>query len=97
MNDAHSLEKLHTDVKERRLPQKHGSQKGFVFALLGQSISFLLKKMVGMGRLELPTSRLSVVRSSQLSYTPIEMNNSLHDFIKVCSFENWWRLADSNR
>lgn len=27
--------------------------------------------MVGMGRLELPTSRLSVVRSSQLSYTPI--------------------------
>ena|GEM_PF-824923 len=50
MNDAHSLEKLHTDVKERRLPQKHGSQKGFVFALLGQSISFLLKKDGGHGQ-----------------------------------------------
>ena len=27
--------------------------------------------MVGLGRLELPTSRLSVVRSNQLSYKPI--------------------------
>lgn len=27
--------------------------------------------MVGIGRFELPTSRLSVVRSNQLSYTPI--------------------------
>ena len=27
--------------------------------------------MVGMDRLELSTSRLSVVRSNQLSYTPI--------------------------
>ncbi len=26
--------------------------------------------MVGQGRLELPTSRLSVVRSNQLSYKP---------------------------
>ena len=29
------------------------------------------KKMVGQGRLELPTSRLSVVRSNQLSYKPV--------------------------
>ena len=29
------------------------------------------EKMVGIGRFELPTSRLSVVRSNQLSYTPI--------------------------
>ena len=28
------------------------------------------KEMVGQGRLELPTSRLSVVRSNQLSYKP---------------------------
>ena len=27
--------------------------------------------MVGQGRLELPTSRLSVVRSNQLSYRPV--------------------------
>jgi hypothetical protein len=29
-----------------------------------------LKAMVGLGRLELPTSRLSGVRSNQLSYRP---------------------------
>ena len=28
-------------------------------------------KMVGTGRVELPTSRLSVVRSNQLSYAPV--------------------------
>ena len=27
--------------------------------------------MVGTGRVELPTSRLSVVRSNQLSYAPV--------------------------
>ena len=30
----------------------------------------LVEEMVGQGRLELPTSRLSVVRSNQLSYKP---------------------------
>jgi hypothetical protein len=74
-----------------------GHRKVLFLLYSGNPSLFFLKKMVGMGRLELPTSRLSVVRSSQLSYTPIEMNNSLHDLIKVCSFENWWRLADSNR
>ena len=33
-------------------------------------ISSALQKMVGTGRVELPTSRLSVVRSNHLSYAP---------------------------
>ena len=35
----------------------------------------LTKKMVGLGGLEPPTSRLSGVRSNQLSYNPIFYNN----------------------
>ena len=35
----------------------------------------LAKKMVGLGGLEPPTSRLSGVRSNQLSYNPIFYNN----------------------
>ena len=33
--------------------------------------------MVGTGRFELPTSRLSVVRSNQLSYAPVAVANQL--------------------
>ena len=33
--------------------------------------------MVGTGRFELPTSRLSVVRSNQLSYAPVAVANHL--------------------
>ena len=36
--------------------------------------SFSLKEMVGLGRLELPTSPLSGVRSNQLSYRPTTYN-----------------------
>ncbi len=32
----------------------------------------LISKLVGLGRLELPTSPLSGVRSNQLSYRPIQ-------------------------
>ena len=35
--------------------------------------------MVGIGRFELPTSRLSVVRSYQLSYTPSKLKKQLLD------------------
>ena len=34
-------------------------------------------KMVGLGRLELPTSRLSSARSNQLSYKPNDRPNSI--------------------
>jgi hypothetical protein len=41
--------------------------------------------MVGLGRLELPTSRLSGVRSNQLSYRPIKAS---HDTL-IVSGTNW--------
>ena len=37
---------------------------------IGQIIGSAFQKMVGTGRVELPTSRLSVVRSNHLSYAP---------------------------
>ena len=39
----------------------------------GQSV----QKMVGTGRVELPTSRLSVVRSNHLSYAPVTLASVL--------------------
>ena len=38
--------------------------------------------MVGTGRFELPTSRLSVVRSNQLSYAPLAVANFNFKFKK---------------
>nr|ADI19026.1 hypothetical protein [uncultured alpha proteobacterium HF0070_05I22] len=35
------------------------------------------RQVVGTGRFELPTSRLSVVRSNQLSYAPEDVTNHL--------------------
>ena len=67
------------DVKERRLPLRRsmGHRKVLVLSLLDfqgipkfRTLKFKVPKMVGQGRLELPTSRLSVVRSNQLSYKP---------------------------
>ena len=43
-------------------------------------LSYTPDKVVGLGRLELPTSRLSGVRSNQLSYKPIEIFRSLWCF-----------------
>ena len=39
-------------------------------ANIGLIVSSAFQKMVGTGRVELPTSRLSVVRSNHLSYAP---------------------------
>ena len=49
-------------------------------ATAGRTRGFL----VGLGRLELPTSPLSGVRSSHLSYRPM-------------GFRNWWSWSGSNR
>ena len=51
-------------------PVPGGKPKGQIreFALLSRSLE---AKMVGLGRLELPTSRLSSARSNQLSYKPL--------------------------
>ena len=48
----------------------------------GDSVLFLI--LVGLGRIELPTSPLSGVRSSQLSYRPV-------------SAYGWWSWSGSNR
>ena len=42
------------------------------------------QRLVGLGRIELPTSPLSGVRSSQLSYRP-------------GGFQSWWSWSGSNR
>ncbi len=43
------------------------------------------RKVVGLGRLELPTSRLSSARSNQLSYKPLTLNEAcgaaIHDAV----------------
>ena len=39
-------------------------------ANIGLFVGSAFRKMVGTGRVELPTSRLSVVRSNHLSYAP---------------------------
>ena len=41
-----------------------------------------LQTVVGTGRFELPTSRLSVVRSNQLSYAPLAVANFNFKFKK---------------
>jgi hypothetical protein len=40
--------------------------------------------MVGLGRLELPTSRLSGVRSNRLSYRPDAMHTFSHENVRSC-------------
>src|ERR1043165_7953262 len=42
-----------------------------------------LEKLVGLGRLELPTSRLSSARSNQLSYKPKDLDGHLETTITV--------------
>ena len=43
--------------------------------------------MVGLGRLELPTSRLSSARSNQLSYKPDEASSAAHEPMLVRATE----------
>ena len=49
--------------------------------------------LVGLGGLEPPTSRLSGVRSSLLSYKPI---SSQVCALLTSSFTRWWRWGESN-
>ena len=46
--------------------------------------------MVGPGRLELPTSRLSGVRSYQLSYEPMKRNIILAELSKLRNRGDSW-------
>jgi hypothetical protein len=43
-------------------------------------------RMVGLGRLELPTSRLSSARSNQLSYKP-QLFHALSSMYETCSLK----------
>ena len=57
------------------------------------------QKMVGLGRLELPTSRLSSARSNQLSYRPVSYRpnprpTSCHT---TPNLQHWWSRTGSNR
>ena len=42
---------------------------------------------MGLGRLELPTSRLSSARSNQLSYKPDEASSAVHRLVPVYATE----------
>ena len=50
--------------------------------------------MVGQGRLELPTSRLSVVRSNQLSYKPSFFVRLASDWL--VNQKVWKRMVEVN-
>ena len=66
------------------IPEGDTSILHFSFFILHSSF----EEVVGQSGLEPPTSRLSVVCSSQLSYWPVSL--------AVPVFQ-WWRLAGSNR
>ena len=48
---------------------------------------FRRPNLVGLGRLELPTSRLSSARSNQLSYKPDEASSAAHGLVPMCATE----------
>jgi hypothetical protein len=58
----------------------HGFQEGFGghSVSLGSPMARQAKLVVGLGRLELPTSRLSSARSNQLSYRPVIQTGADH-------------------
>ena len=53
----------------------------------GPVVVEIVGKMVGLGRLELPTSRLSSARSNQLSYKPDEASSAAHGLVPMCATE----------
>ena len=57
------LSKIYVNHSNKRLVQLFRANIGLI-------VSSVFQKMVGTGRVELPTSRLSVVRSNHLSYAP---------------------------
>ena len=47
----------------------------------------IVVEVVGLGRLELPTSRLSSARSNQLSYKPDEASSAAHGLVPMRATE----------
>ena len=54
--------------KARALPTELWPRSGWNFGMLDRKERSLALRVVGLGRFELPTSRLSSARSNQLSY-----------------------------
>ena len=68
-------------VKQRAMLRRHyATNRTKLDAFRALNFGFAAgagRQMVGTGRFELPTSRLSVVRSNQLSYAPVAVANHL--------------------
>jgi hypothetical protein len=71
-------------LRRRPSSPKQASPGTLRFALRGCATRSRRRSVVGLGRLELPTSRLSSARSNQLSYKPLTTN-----FLK----KDWSMLA----
>src|SRR5437764_5099318 len=76
---------LNTDVLSSALVAFTCSKCPSIFNCQRTTLLLYCKLMVGLGRIELPTSPLSGVRSSQLSYRPGGLSQS------------WWSWSGSNR
>ena len=53
----------------------------------GPVVVEIVVEVVGLGRLELPTSRLSSARSNQLSYKPDEASSAAHGLVPMRATE----------
>src|SRR4051794_35045725 len=74
--------------RARGLPGRSARQQGppSPFGLRRDSLrSLRARRLVGLGRLELPTSRLSSARSNQLSYKPLTHIQSRTRDLQACS------------
>ena len=69
--------KLHMQMflRSNHLHYQIATKQVGIFIPIYTIIAVLCAIMVGTGRFELPTSRLSVVRSNQLSYAPLAVAN----------------------
>ena len=80
------------------LPPSGLPPSGFRLLFLLPASCFLLLLLVGLGRVELPTSPLSGVRSSHLSYRPVSLSasapRSFHGFRSLGRLRRfrlpWW-------
>ena len=71
MVETSGIEPLTSCVQSRRFPAELSPQIG-------------IKLMVGLSGLEPPTSRLLGVRSNQLSYRPINLNEQTSKLNTIC-------------
>ena len=92
-NPLHSVKK----PAARHTPEPRRKTICLTIEIKNKKIS--AQKMVGLGRLELPTSRLSSARSNQLSYRPVSYRpNPRPTFCHTTpNLQHWWSRTGSNR